>query len=353
MAARRMHQLVGTVVGVAAVGLAGAPPVQAQSMYLVSAGQSIQQAVDRAKPGDTVLVLPGTYRGSVQVTVPDLTIRGSGDRTVITPTAVPAGNACTAAGSGICVTGTADHPLAGVSIESLTISGFAKHAITASGTARMNVRYVLAQDNGQYGISVEKSTRARLSGNRLRNNGQAGIFVANLTNGEGGALDTEGATISGNDLSGNRIGIVARRVRNLTVENNKLTGNCGGVFVVGDEGRPRAGALSVRLNKVVANNKYCPANSRLPYIQGSGIVLTGVENTTVELNRITDNIGASPLSGGVVLFPSFAGGPNSGNTVKDNTVLRNGPADLSDRDTGPGNTFHGNHCRVSAPTGRC
>lgn len=353
MATRRFHQLVGTAVGVAAVGLAAAPPVQAESVLLVSKGQSIQEAVSRAKPGDTVLVLPGTYRESVQVTIPNLTIRGSGDRTLITPPAVPGGNACAAGGYGICVTGTADQPVTGVTVESLAVSGFTKHAINASDTDGLSVRFVLAQDNGQYGISVEKSTRARLSMNRARNNGQAGIFMANLTSGEGGALDTQSAMISGNDVSGNRIGVVARRVRNLTVENNTMTGNCGGVFVVGDEGTPRAGALSIRLNKVVANNKFCPANSRLPVIQGSGIVLTGVENTTVELNRITDNVGTSPLSGGVVLFPSFTGGPNSGNTVKDNTALRNGPADLSDRDTGLGNTFNGNHCLVSAPTGRC
>ncbi|MCZ4123713.1 right-handed parallel beta-helix repeat-containing protein [Streptomyces sp. H39-S7] len=353
MAARRFRQLIGTAVGVAAVGLVAAPPVQAESVLLVAKGQSIQQAVDRAKPGDTVLVLPGTYQESVRITVPGITVRGSGDRTVITPPAATTGNACAAGGHGICVTGTADRKVTDVTVESLTVSGFPKNALTATDTDRLNVRFVLGRNNGQYGISVEKSTRSRLFGNRLRDNGQAGVFLANLTTGEGGALDTGGAVISGNDSSGNRIGFVARRVRNLTYENNTMTGNCAGVFVVGDEGTPRAGALSIRLNEIVANNKFCPANSRLPIIQGSGIVLTGVENTTVELNRITDNVGSSPVSGGVVLFPSFTGGPNSGNTIKDNTVLRNGPADLSDRDTGRGNTFSGNHCLVSAPKGHC
>lgn len=353
MAARRFRRLVATAVGVAAAGLAAAPPAQAGSVLLVGGGQSIQDAVDRAEPGDTVLVLPGTYQESVRITVPGITLRGSGDRTVITPPAVPAGNSCAAAGSAICVTGTADRKLAEVTVESLTVSGFPKNALNAVGTDKLSVRFVLGQGNGQYGISVEKSTRVRLFGNRLRDNGQAGVLLANLTDGEGGALDTGGAVISGNELSGNRMGFVARRVRNLTFENNTMTGNCAGVIVVGDEGTPRAGALRIRLNKVAANNKFCPATSRLPFVQGAGIVLTGVEDTTVELNSITDNVGASPMSGGVVLFPSFTGGPNSGNTVKDNTVLRNGPADLSDRDTGPGNAFDGNHCLVSAPTGRC
>ncbi|MEU3463933.1 right-handed parallel beta-helix repeat-containing protein [Streptomyces sp. NPDC006733] len=354
MAARRFRQLVATAVGVAAAGLAAAPPAQAGSVLLVGEGQSIQAAVDRAEAGDTVLVLPGTYRESVRLTVSGVTLRGSGERTVLTPAAVPAGSACAEAGHGICVTGTADRAVADVTVESLALSGFPKDAVAATGTDRLSVRFVLGRESGRYGISVEKSTRTRLSGNRLRDNAQAGAFLANRTDAEGGALDTGGAMISGNDLSGNRIGFVARRVRDLTVENNTMTGNCAGVFVVGDEGTPRAGALRIRLNKVVANNRFCPANSRLPFIQGSGIVLTGVEDTTVELNTITDNAGTSPMSGGVVLFPSFAGGPNSGNTVRDNTVVRNGPADLADRDTaGRGNAFDGNRCLLSAPAGRC
>lgn len=320
---------------------------------MVGKGQSVQDAVDRARPGDTVLVPPGTYRESVRITVSGITLRGHGDRTVIAPPAAATGNACAAAGHGICVTGTADRKVTRVTVESLTIAGFPKNALTASDTDRLQVRSVLGRNNGQYGVSVEKSTRTRLFGNRLRGNGQAGAFLANLTDGEGGASDTKGALISGNDLSGNRIGFVARRVRNLTFQNNTMTGNCAGVIVVGDEGRPRAGALRIRLNKVVANNKFCPANSRLPVIQGAGIVLTGVEDTTVELNRITDNVGTSRLSGGVVLFPSFTGGPSSGNTIRGNTALRNGPADLSDLDTGSGNSFDGNHCLVSAPSGRC
>lgn len=101
------------------------------------------------------------------------------------------------------------------------------------------------------------------------------------------------------------------------------------------------------------NNKYCPPNDRLPFIQGTGIVLTGVEQTLVTQNQVDGNIGASPLSGGIVLFPSFVGGPSSGNTISDNVAVGNGPADLADRDSGRGNTFARNDCRVSTPAGRC
>lgn len=352
MATRRFQQLAGIAIGITAVGWGTAVPAHAEGRRLVMPGESIQRAVDAAEPGDTVLVMPGTYRESVQVGVPDLTLRGAGPGTVITPPAVTAGSACARAGDGICVTGAAGDPVADVRIESLTVSGFAKYGIAASGTDRLTVRHVVAEDNGQYGISQEKSTGSRLIGNRAVGNGQAGIFLANFIAAEGGALDTEDAVISGNTLTGNRIGVVVRRARNLTVDHNVMSGNCGGVFVVGDEGHPRAGALSVRHNTVVANNRYCAANSRLPYIQGTGIVLTGVEDTVVAHNTVTDNVGASPLSGGIVLFPSFSGGPDTDNTIEDNTAVRNGPADLADRDTGT-NSFAGNACRVSQPLGHC
>ncbi|MDJ0345178.1 right-handed parallel beta-helix repeat-containing protein [Streptomyces sp. H10-C2] len=370
MPSRRARHLAGIaacLVTTSVLGLGAAPPVQAAGRQIVRPGESIQQAVDRARPGETILLLPGTYRGSVLVTVPDLTIRGAGSTTVITPAAPavrtpgaagaaagsePTGGSCAAPGHGICVLGTAGHRVAGVRIESLTVSGFAKNGVSGSETDRMTVRDVLVENNGEQGISQEKSIRGRLVGNHARHNGQAGIFLANDAYAEGGALDTEGAVIKGNDLTGNRIGTVLRRARNLTVELNSITGNCAGVFVIGDEGRPRGGALTVRGNRVNENNTYCPPNARLPYLQGIGIVLTGVEDTLVTRNQVNGNVGASPMSGGVVLFHSFVGGPDINNTIRGNEAVGNGPADLADRDRGAGNTFSGNTCRISEPAGR-
>ncbi|GAA1258773.1 right-handed parallel beta-helix repeat-containing protein [Kitasatospora nipponensis] len=335
------------------------------AVHLVGPGESIQQAVDRAAPGDTVLIPPGTYHGSVQISVPGLTLRGLGPQTVISgqgtsspqtadAAAAPdsAAAACAQAGHGICVTGTAGHRLADVTIEALTVSGFAKNGISATETDRMTVRQVLVRDNGQEGISQERSTRGRFQGNEALRNGEAGIFLANFVDVDGGATDTDGALVADNHLADNRIGVVLRRLRNLSVERNDITGNCTGVFVVGDENVPRGGDLDVRLNRVNANNRYCPSNGKLPFLQGSGIVLTGVEQTRVTGNEVVGNTGAAPMSGGIVLFRSFVGGPSTDNTISRNVLRDNGPADLADRDTGS-NTFAGNQCRTSEPAGRC
>lgn len=399
---RRPGHLTGAGAGVLAVatavaGLAGAPSAAAATAtHLVAPGQSIQAAVNAARPGDTVLIEPGTYRGSVLVTVPRLTIRGTSARQVtLEPAAAPAegatksrpaagattATACFAAGAGICVAGTAGHRLTGVSVRDLTVTGFATYGLAATETDGLAVTGVAAERNGTYGIGVQKSVRSRVIGNAARDNGEAGILLANTVSEEGGALDTGGADIAGNALTGNKMGVVLRRVRDMTLQANAMTGNCAGIFVVGDENVPRGGHLTVRGNSVSANTKFCAATSRLPAVQGSGIVLTGVEDTLVAGNTVTGNTGKEPMSGGIVLARSFVGVPDSGNTIRDNLLHGNAPADLLDQaaaaagsttgtgttTTGTGttptggsgtpgaapNTFTGNACAVSLPAGHC
>lgn len=340
--------------------------------HVVRPGETIQQAVDAARPGDTVLVPAGVFRGSVRITVPHLTLRGTGPATVIAPgtggaaggsaagtdaaaasaAGPPTAATCAAAGNGICVTGTAQRRVAGVTISSLAVVGFLKNGVWGSETDAMTVRDVLAENNGQHGLGQEKSVGGRFTGNASLDNAESGIFLANTVTEEGGALDTQGALVARNLLSGNRIGVTVRRLRDLTVERNDVTGNCGGVFLVGDENLPRAGALTVSRNRVAANNKYCPASGRLPFIQGAGIVLTGVENTLVARNDVLDNAGGSPMSGGIVLFPSVVGTPNTANRIDRNLALGNKPADVADRDTkGTANAFTANRLLTAEPAG--
>lgn len=347
----------------AAVVLAGvlgaAPPSRAApdrdgGVLLVRPGESVQQAVDAARPGDTVILAPGVFRESVLINKSHLMLRGSGARTVLAPPATRAENACGQRGDGICVTAGPGGPLTDVHLRSLTVEGFRRNGVWASGTEGLTVRRVRARHNGQWGIGLEKSVHSSVRDNDATDNGDAGIFVANMVEEEGGALDTRGTLLLRNRLAGNRIGLTARRVRNLLIGHNTATGNCAGVFVVGDEGHPRAGALTVRDNEVSRNNKSCPKTNRLPFLQGIGVVLTGTEDSLVQHNLVRDNIGTSPLSGGIVLFRSFVKATDDRNLIRDNVVLRNAPADLVNADPdGRGNVFIRNTCRTSTPPGLC
>ncbi|WP_406858843.1 right-handed parallel beta-helix repeat-containing protein [Streptomyces sp. HUAS MG47] len=344
--------VVTTALG-AAVPTAAAPHA-GPKVHRVKAGASIQKAVDAAKPGDTVLLSPGTYRQSVRITTSNLTLRGSGVLpTVLVPATTPAADdSCAKAGNGICVTGTEAAPVTGVTVRSLTLRGYTSSGLWSTWTDRLTVQRVVAEKNGKWGIGQERSVRGTFTRNIARNNGDAGLFLANTVDREHGSTDARGTTVGRNHIAGNRIGITVRRLRNVTVERNVATGNCAGVFVVGDESRPRAEA-TVRRNDISANNKYCPQTPRLPFLQGSGIVLTGAEESLVERNRVVGNVGKSPLSGGIVLFKSFVGAANEQNEIRDNVVLRNSTADLADRDIGKGNAFVGNRCTVSEPAGMC
>ncbi|MER6347394.1 right-handed parallel beta-helix repeat-containing protein [Streptomyces sp. NPDC001595] len=335
------------------VGLGAAPPIAVPETHLVFPGESIQEAVDAAKPGDTVLVTTGTYHQSVKVTTSGLSLRGMGRDTVIRPSADKAADACAASGNGICVEGTKDRAVRDVTVASLTVTGFAKSGVSAVSTDGLTVHDVTAVKNGVWGIAQERSIRSVLRKNTARDNGDAGLFLANTISAEEGALDTRGTVVEKNRLEGNRIGVTVRRLRNLTVSGNHATGNCAGVFLVGDENKPRAGALTVRDNHIVRNNKSCPATARLDAIQGSGIVLTGTEDTLITRNVVRDHAGESPMSGGIVLFKSIVGASGERNRISDNTLGNNAPADLVDVDSGVSNTFEGNTCQASRPAGLC
>ncbi|MFF1279676.1 nitrous oxide reductase family maturation protein NosD [Streptomyces sp. NPDC058299] len=346
--------LVGTFAGTT-------PASAAHRTLVVHPGESIQKAVNAARSGDTVLVLAGTYRESVTVRTAGLTLRGAGHRTVIRPAAkTPAttsGKAtvsCLGNGNGICVVGGKNKALRDVTVADLKVAGFARTGLWAMGTDHLTVRRVTADDNGQWGIAQEHSTRGVFEENTARGNGDAGLFLANNVKAEQGAADSKGALVEHNHLEDNRIGITVRRLRNLTVTGNYLTANCAGVFVVGDENKPRAGALTVSDNRLERNNKYCPKTARLPYLKGSGIVLTGTEKALVTGNTVIGHSGRSPLSGGIVLFKSFVGAPSEQNRITGNHLENNAPADLVNQEAAKRrNAFDGNSCRASKPAGLC
>ncbi|WP_031173133.1 right-handed parallel beta-helix repeat-containing protein [Streptomyces durhamensis] len=355
--------------------LGATPASAAHPVHVVHPGESIQQAVDAARSGDTVLVQAGTYHESVKVTTSGITLRGVGPATVLEPAAPKAAStaqatktmkatratqtpqapkSCAEQGNGICVVGTKTEPVRNVTVADLAVTGFSRIGVVAVGADGLTVRGVTADRNGQWGIAEERSTRSVYRNDTARSNGDAGLFLANTISAEQGATDTGGTVLDHNRLADNRIGITVRRLRNLTVKHNVLTGNCAGLFVVGDENKPKAGALTVSHNLIEQNDKYCAATARLPFLQGSGIILTGADDTLVTHNLVSGNSGASPLSGGIVLFKSFVGATSERNRITANSLAGNGPADLVNQEAAKSsNIFQRNLCRASKPAGLC
>ena len=154
-----------------------AVPASAATLTVGAGGQfkTIQQAVDAAKPGDTVLVAPGTYTENVVVSKP-LTI--TGNATV---------NAADSSKDVFLITSP------GVHIDGLTISG------------------------GETGVNVAGVASCAIT-NITEHGNVFAVYLANATN----------SVVSNNNLANNHYGVYCDYATSNTIANNVATGETGG-----------------------------------------------------------------------------------------------------------------------------
>jgi hypothetical protein len=328
----------------------------------VGPGQSIQAAVDRASPGDTVLIKPGVYHQSVQIRTDGITLRGSGDfrgGTVIEPPASFPKALCNAAfgPTGVCIlakkvnpaTGAVITPVRGDTVTRLLVAGFPANGVFGYGTVGLRVTKVLAINDGDYGISRFVSTQTLFANDIAIGNHEAGFYV-------GDSPDAD--TVVRDDLAvGNQFGIFIRHAREVLVADNRVRGNCQGILVL-DDGQPGgAGNAVIRDNSVFKNNKFCPAHGDTPVAtQGGGILLLGATRTLVTHNSVGGNSGKQINSGGIVVVSAKAltkGSDPNFDTVSFNSAFRDHPADLIWDGTGTHVAFRANRCGTSIPSGLC
>jgi nitrous oxidase accessory protein NosD len=329
---------------------------------VVNPGQSIQAAVNRAQPGDTVLLKPGVYRQSVQIRTDQITLRGSGDSsvgTVLVPPARMPHNICRRIfpGTGVCVvakvvnskTGAVGRRVYGDTITDLRLTGFRGSGVFGYGTYGLSVTNVSALHDGDYGISRFESTKTLFADDVAAGNHEAGFYVGD---------SPDAATIVRDDrASGNEFGIFIRHARGVLVRSNTLTGNCEGILVLDDGQRGGAGDAIIRHNGVFGNNKFCPKSEDTPVsVKGGGILLLGAVETRVTGNSVAGNAGRQFNSGGIVVLSarSLTHGSNPNHdTIVHNTAFGNRPADLRWDGTGTDVRFRANHCGTSAPARLC
>ena len=129
-------------------------------------------------------------------------------------------------------------------------------------------------DNGKFGLTIEDApaAQATISFNRVSANNGPGVLVR----------DSDQATITANSISD----------------------NCAGIFALSTYA-PATG-MSIRLNVVTANNRYCPANDDgYPAFSGIGIGLGGAPDARLFANVVTGHQATGPSdlpSGNVVVL---------------------------------------------------
>ena len=333
----------------------------------VPLGGSIQAAVDSAVSGDVIRLRAGVYHESVVIQKDGITIRGAREGgTELQPPADPSsGCAASAVGEpdGICILAKSLTPppdpqsppgigeyVFDTTIKNLTVRGFGSTGVFAFGADGLVVSNVHAVDNGGYGIARFASKHTVMKHNLTEGSGEAGLYL-------GDSPDAD-SVIVGNVTRGNGYGIFLRNSQGATVEDNISTGNCVGILVLAGAPGP-SGHYRIADNRIVGNNRVCPANDGAPPLSGLGVFLVGANDTTVEDNVIRDNggTGDSIAKGGVVLLssaavPGLAPIDPTNNVIRDNRLSRNTP-DLVYDGSGSGNSFSDNRCSSSTPAGLC
>ena len=343
-------------------GAATAASAWVARTIVVWPGQSIQAAVNRASPGDTVLVKPGVYHQSVQIRTDGITLRGSGDfrgGTVLEPPKVFPKTLCNAGfgPTGVCLLAPSLNPKTGAvfrdvrddTVTGLLVDGFPANGVFGYGTDGLQVTQVVAVDDGDYGISRFESTRTLFADDVAIGNDEAGFYV-----GDSPDADT---VVRDDQAFGNQFGIFVRHAHEVLVTDNLASGNCEGIMVLDDGQRGGAGQVTVTGNRVVRNNKFCAKHGDTPVnLQGGGILLLGATHSLVAFNSVSGNSGKQINSGGIVVASAHAlthGSNPNFDTITRNSAFGNHPADLIWDGTGTGVTFRANACGTSLPPGLC
>ncbi len=324
-------------------------------VVFVGPGDSIQAAVDAAKPGTTIVV-KGSHSENVAVTKNGISLIGL--HALLQPAATPTQNACLDASqpgdvNGICVlgdvnfdTGTVNSEVRNVTVKGFTIRGFSDTGIIALGAHRATFAGNVLEDNGEYGIAAFSSTGTRVAFNHASGSGEAGIYI--------GDSPRAHATLFRNETSDNLFGIFVRDAEHGQVFGNSIHDNCVGALVLADAPGP-AGFFRFTGNSVRHNTKACAAgeDTDVP-LSGIGIALSGATGVSIKGNLITGNVPSaeSAFSGGVVVVKGDGGTAPTNNRVVKNVILHNQP-DLFWDGTGTGNVFERNACQTSTPPGLC
>lgn len=334
----------------------------ARSIIVVGPNQSIQRAVNRARPGTTIVLKKGVYHQAVMIRKDRITLRGAGNSlngTVLRPPRHRPRTLCTSGFglTGVCVlakkldpqTGKVFQRVRGVKVTGIYVTGFPGNGVFGYGTNGLTVTGVSAYHDGDYGISRFVSTHTVFTHDIAVGNHEAGFYV-----GDSPLADT---VVRFDIAVGNQFGIFVRHARHVTVSNNVLHGNCQGIMVL-DDGQPGgAGNALIAHNSVIRNNKFCRKHGDTPInIAGGGILLLGATHTVVSHNVVRGNRGHQLNSGGIVVASAAKltkGANPSHDTIVGNWAFHNRPADLIWDGTGVGNRFVHNHCGKSIPRGLC
>ncbi|MCB1949872.1 parallel beta-helix domain-containing protein, partial [Nitrosomonas sp.] len=239
----------------------------------VKDGQSIQSAVNQAKPGDRIEVYPGTYKETVYVDKDNITISGK----------IIEGNWHVLEGEkklndAILYSGN------NFTVENLKITHYKGNGIMGQAGNNFIIRNNMIIDTGVYGIFPEFGKNGIVEYNLLTGIEDAAIYVGMCDN----------IHVAHNEVFGNVAGIEIENSRHAIVENNSAHDNTGGILVFITPGLPIKTTYDVivRDNFVINNNHPnfgAPGSIVSGIPAGTGILVMAADQVTLQNNLISGN----------------------------------------------------------------
>ncbi len=333
------------------------------STHVVHPGQSIQDTIDAARPGDTILVQAGVYRENLEIVKDGTTLIGHG--AVLEAPAVSTPRRCSTATErdenpfGICITAELEPGLPPTvlrPVENVTVRGFALGRFSSTGINVIGGHNTRIENNeltggDDYAVLISRSSVTSVTGNRVRGGVVAGIYV-------GDSPDAR-ADLDGNVVAdAGQFGIYIRDASVGRIVGNGLTGNCVGLAFIDTTEQGGVADWTVTDNRINQNNQVCVSGEDEPPLSGMGVLLAGSSRVVVEDNAVLDNHpenGVPIPSGGIVVMSAepFGGSDPTSNVVHANLIQRNSPVDVNWIYTGTGNLFRDNVCEWGSRAGLC
>lgn len=253
---------------------------------LVAAGprfeKDLQTALIEAKPGAAVELPEGRFemKGTLSLTVPNVTIRGQGmDKTILFYGKQTSGAA------GILATAN------GFTLEGLTIQNTKGDAVKINGADGVTIRGVKAEwtggpdeKNGSYGIYPVQCKNVLIEDSVSIGAADAGIYVGQSKN----------IIVRRNRAEFNVAGIEIENSENADVYGNTATKNAGGLLVFSLPDLPVKTSQNARVfdNQVFDNNtqNFAPKGNIVAKVPtGTGVMVMATHHVDVYGNTIRDN----------------------------------------------------------------